>query len=404
MELDSLPFGIDFVIEQDLVPQGIKKYPNNQGYNINCPFCASKGLKPDKKHKMSVNIYKNVVNCIRCNTGYGMLDLHRELTSNGLSRKDAIQDLKKRWEGLPSDVQVKLVNVKDNLEKERAKKLEPAPIEIRDNVYRKFLDQLTLSKKHHDDLIKRGLTEEEIIAGGYKSVPVVGLKTFVSNSITPETKEQLIKHRNWGIPGFYNVRTDKPTTDLFKDNGYFIPIYNEFKLISGMQIRYDKLDDDASVYKKEHYAKYKWFTSTSNGNFEGCSCSGIENIHYAGDWFKTPRVVMLTEGVLKSDIASCLNKRLTGKKENTPIIGLVGVNNCSQLGFELMKLKNYGLEKVVVCVDMDYRTKPQVKQALDNIKKIIKDAGLESQTFDWGDENQKGIDDYLLSLSLKKGK
>ena len=53
------PFGIDFVVEQDLVPLGIVKIPNPKGFNINCPFCEQRGLKPDKHHKYAIDRYKN---------------------------------------------------------------------------------------------------------------------------------------------------------------------------------------------------------------------------------------------------------------------------------------------------------------------------------------------------------
>lgn len=399
----NLPFGIDFVVEQDLIPMGMKKYPNAKGYNMDCPFCAAKGYSPDRKHKFSVNIYKNVCHCMRCNTGYGIIDLHAALSSNKLTRKQAREDLMKRWNGLPSDVQVKLLDTKANLEAERAKMLEPAPIEIRDVVYRKFLEQLTLSKAHHDDLISRGLTEDEIVKGKYKTVPAIGFSTFASNALTYEVRQELKKHPKWGIPGFYNIRSDKPLVGRLP-NGYFIPVYDEYKHISGMQIRFDKLSDDATEEQKHKYAKYVWFSSAnqkaSENGFIGCSCEGIENIHYAGDWFHIPKVVNLTEGVLKADVAACLSGRYNGHRPAS-MLGLVGINNYSQLSFELLKLKQYGLEKVIISVDMDYRTKQQVADSMKAIIEIVDKCGLKYSLFQW-DDKYKGIDDYLLYLYKKK--
>ena len=101
-----LPFGIDFVVEQDLVPLGIEKIPNSNGYSFNCPFCQKKGLKPDRKHKYAINIYKNVGHCMRCGAGHGIITLHRDLVDTGLTNEEAKQDLYNRWKGLPSDVRV----------------------------------------------------------------------------------------------------------------------------------------------------------------------------------------------------------------------------------------------------------------------------------------------------------
>ena len=395
----KLPFGIDFVVEQDLVPLGISKVKYSSGYSINCPFCAKNGLSPDRKHKYAIDIYKNVGHCFRCGSGHGMLSLHQALSKNPITLKEAEEDLLKRWNGLPSNVQIELAKVKERLDEENKSKLYPAPIEIRHQVYTKFLDQLTLSKKHHDDLIARGLSEEEIIKGKYKTVPVGGFKTFAENSLTYEIKDQLRRHRQWGIPGFYGINTDSVGV-VALDNGYFVPVKDEKGYISGMQIRFDALPDNAPDYKKEHYAKYKWFTSNFKDKVKGCSASGSENIHYAGDWLKSPKQVILTEGVLKADVAAALSKKMTGKKAQ-PILGLVGVYNYEQLSFELAKLQYNGLEKVVLAVDMDYREKPQVAQAMNNIIEIIKKNNLKCEVFKW-DPTYKGIDDYFLAICKKR--
>jgi len=397
----KLPFGIDFVVEQDLVPQGIRKVPNTQGYSINCPFCVQKGLKPDRHHKYSVNIYKNVGHCMRCESGHGILGLHQALSKTPISLDEAKEDLMKRWNGLPSDVQVKLAKVLEELEEENRRQLFPAPIEIRDEVYRAFLDQLFLSKKHHDDLIARGLTEEEIEQGMYKTVPSMGFKTFAVNSMSYEIKDTLRRHVHWGIPGFYDIRSDEPKI-VKCDSGYFVPVRDENMLISGMQIRYDPLPEDAPDIKKEYYAKYKWFTSNYKERKDGCTASGCESIHYATRLFKVPESIILTEGVLKADIASRVGGRIKGIGP-IPVLGLVGVYNTEGLLEELYKLKNWGsgLKKVVIAVDMDYRDKPQVANALENIKEIISGVGLDYETFNW-DPKYKGIDDYFLAVLQRR--
>ncbi|MBR2787839.1 MAG: hypothetical protein IKD94_01620, partial [Erysipelotrichaceae bacterium] len=203
MSYRKLPFGIDFVVEQDLAPLGIRKVPNSKGYSFNCPFCEKNGLKPDRHHKYTVDIYKNVGHCMRCGAGHGIIGLHQALSKRSISMDEAKKDLMKRWEGLPSDVQIELSKTLDRLEEENRKQLFPAPIEIRDSVYRAFLAQLSLSKAHHDDLIARGLSEKEIADRMYKTVPAVGFKTFATNSFSYEVTDALKRHPQWGIPGFY---------------------------------------------------------------------------------------------------------------------------------------------------------------------------------------------------------
>ncbi len=391
-----LPFGIDFVVEQDLVPLGIKKIPNSNGYSFNCPFCTKKGLKPDRKHKYAINIYKNVGHCMRCGAGHGIITLHRDLVDTGLTNEEAKQDLYNRWKGLPSDVRVELSKVQEKHEEESKKQLEPAPIELRNEVYQKFLEQLSLSEKHHQDLLDRGLTEEEIKQGMYKSVPSVGLSSFAKNCISYETYDALKRHVKWGIPGFYDIRTPEPKI-VKCDPGYFVPVRDEFYRISGMQIRYDPLPEDAPQTKKDHYAKYKWFNSNFKDKTDGCTASGCENIHYASPFYKSEESVILTEGVLKADIAARLGARLKNYNNPIHVLGLVGVYNTEGLSYELIKLKECGLKKVVIAVDMDYRQKKQVADALESIKEKIQNVGLDYEVFDWNPK-YKGIDDYFLAV------
>ena len=81
------------------------------------------------------------------------------------------------------------------------------------------------------------------------------------------------------------------------------------------------------------------------------------------------------------------------------MLGLVGVYNTEGLAEELYKLKTWGpgLQKVVIAVDMDYRDKPQVADALENIKEIISGVGLKYEMFNWNPK-YKGIDDYFLAI------
>ena len=393
--IKKLPFGIDFVVEQDLVPLGIQKVPNSTGYSFNCPFCEKNGLKPDRKHKYSVDIYKNVGHCMRCGSGHGILSLHQALSKNPISMDESKQDLLKRWNGLPSDVQVTLSKTLEHLEEENRKQLEPAPIEIRDEVYRRFLNNLTLSSRHRQDLLSRGLTEKEIDERMYRTVPSVGAVSFGVETFTYEISDTLKRHTKWGIPGFYDIRTSEPKV-VFCDPGFFVPVRDEFNRISGMQIRYDPLPENASEAKKDHYAKYKWFNSNFREKKDGCTASGCENIHYATPLLSVPKSIILTEGVLKADIISRLGGRLKGK-EPVPVIGVVGVYNTENLCFELLKMKQYGLETVYIAVDMDYREKKQVADALNNIEEIVSGTGLKYKVETWNPA-YKGYDDYLLGV------
>ncbi|HBT47941.1 MAG TPA: hypothetical protein DEA73_08745 [Peptococcaceae bacterium] len=47
----------------------------------------------------------------------------------------------------------------------------PTPVEVRDRVYRHFLRQLDLYPRHKAELLRRGLSEDDIKRNGYKSIP-----------------------------------------------------------------------------------------------------------------------------------------------------------------------------------------------------------------------------------------
>jgi len=353
----TLPFGIDFVVKEDLSKlPGFQVHPApNSSYDITCPFCGG-------KRKMNINILKNVAKCNKCGcgNGYNTITLHSALT--GLDNKESFKDLLNRWKGLESEVKVQY----QNHTKEDFTGITPAPIEIRDKVYRRLLSKLSLSEKHKEDLLKRGLCEDSIISGLYKTVPAVGFHSLAYDAVfNSGAIKDLSTHKTWGIPGFTDVQDAEKVSLRGRKHGYFIPVLSREGLISGMQIRYDNLAEDASDKEKEEYKKYSWYSSSEKKT--GCSITGCENIHFAGCFNDDITEINLTEGVLKADIASALS--------GEPFLGLVGVNNIRQLKPTLEKLIGTGTSVINLYIDMDYADKKEVASALLGIKKEINRAG-----------------------------
>ena len=360
---------ISFVVDSDL--PDFKKYrgPNGQSFDMDCPFCGG-------KHKLNINVNKNVFRCNRCQKSGNALTLHNLLI--GGERSAALKDLKKRFAGIAVESQVRYTELpEDNT-------VPPAPLGIRDFAYREMLKHLVLSDAHRENLHKRGLSDEDIERLGYKTVPVVGLSLIAKKTIGG------IPIDRGGIPGFYDITTENPKL-VKRKNGYLVPVKTINGKISGFQIRFDPLPDNATAEERERFHKYAWFTSGEKET--GCSVTGCENIHFAGDWTTKDEAVYLTEGALKADVASVLS----GKK----FIGITGVNNTSQLPKVLKTLKKNGVKYVCVCVDMDYREKQEVANALAKIKEMIIEAGLKCPTLHW-DEKYKGIDDFLLSQKKER--
>lgn len=353
----ELPFGIDFVVIEDLSHlTGFQEWKaSGSSYDITCPFCGG-------KRKMNINTAKNVAKCNKCGggSGFNTVTLHAALT--GLSNSDACKDLLTRWNGLKSDVKLQLKNAA----KENTSQIVPAPVEIRDTVYRKFLSELSLSVKHREDLQRRGLSKKQIEDGLYRTIPAVGFHTLAYKAVYETgVYPALANHKYWGIPGFTDIADQEKISCRGRRNGYFVPVIQKDGLISGMQIRYDDLTDDASEEEKEKYKKYSWYSSSEKET--GCSVTGCENIHFAGNWSSFDSDINLTEGVLKADVAAALS----GKS----FLGLVGVNNISQLKATLCRLQAFGASNVNLYIDMDYRDKPEVAAALNGIKKEINRTG-----------------------------
>lgn len=387
---------LDFVIEQDL-PNAVKAKAAG-GYNITCPFCNG-------KNKFHIDTLHGVARCAKCGDGesvdggHNSVTLHAKLT--GLSTKDAYKDLCNRWKGLSSDVQVKYIQPPAP-----PVKLVLLPECYRNEVNNNLLNELDLCEIHKNDLLQRGLSESVIKRNCYRSIynNIDGKKIArsVAKQISDKDKKEIkayFKRTNikYGVPGFINFLEKEQEFMTPKYNGYLIPVKNLLGEIQGFQIRNDKLSDNASQDEKYNYAKYTWLSTSYDKN--GMGISDINNIHHTNN-FKDylskntfPKTIYLTEGPLKADIAAEFAKRC--------FIALPGVSNVSKLPSELETLKVFGAEQILVCLDMDYRNKKEVKMALKKIISIIRQSGLSASLVEW-DEKYKGIDDFLLARENDK--
>lgn len=376
----ELPFSIEFVLSLNSNHFSDKRHKSTNGsIDTTCPFCGG-------KRKFNVNIQKNVARCNKGGsscvingdgkvTGYNSITLHAAL--NNMSYSDAYKDLMEKWGALSEEEKTAQPTFK-KIEYTQKKEV-VAPLGLRDAVYTRLLKVLTLSDAHKNDLLKRGLSEELIEKNGYKTVPVIGIQSFANFALEGDNSLSLLQKYQCGIAGFYDL--DNTPKIVRRKNGYFVPVRTITGMISGYQIRYNNLPEDATEEQRETYHKYAWFSSSDKVDEGGCSVTGYENIHFAGNWWtqenglNCPEYVCLTEGVLKADIASALSGQ--------NFIGLVGVNNVSQLPEALTHIKNNGTKHIFICVDMDYLDKKEVKAALEHIIEIIENAELTYTMVEW---------------------
>lgn len=265
----------------------------------------------------------------------------------------------------------------------------PQPLRIkplweRSIIYMELLKLLKLEQIHRENLYQRGMSNEIITGSLYKSFPTdPDFRQWVANTLASRFD---LTH----MPGFY---TQNNRWQIAKyGSGILTPVCTADNQIQGLQIRYDTvpihrhLQQDGSL-KEKRGCRFGWFSSSSQQN--GTGIQGY--IHVVGN--ENSDTLFLTEGVMKSDIASYLSG-------GSLFVGLTGVNNTRFLAEVVMRLKP---RVIVECIDMDKRYNPHVMNAMENIRSICIPLCESYQPFEWS-ERYKGIDDYYLAQHLSRNR
>jgi len=336
----------------------ILRRASNDEYIARCPFCGD-SENPEHGH-LYLNISKNVYYCVRCGEGGGAVDLYAKMTN--IDTREAYKDLME--ENITSPV------LKEKVQKRKDNPV--APIDIRNKVYRAFLNKLVLEPHHRKQLLKRGLSWEMTVNNLYKSLPE-----------EPEQRQRICKelikegYNLKGIPGFYQREEEgRKYWDFVDYKGFLIPVKDVQGRIQGFQIRLDEV---------EKGRKYVWFSSRDKLN--GTPAHAWQGVHG-----EPSEVIIITEGPLKADVAHYLS--------GVTFVSVPGVTAVK--GIEVV-LRQLGAKKVYIAFDMDILTNPAVQKAKTKLKEKLLKAGLKVQTKTWNPD-YKGIDDYLLMLNKQKNK
>ena len=213
-------------------------------YYIPCPCCDS---KPRDKH-LNINLRKEVFRCPKCGVSGGIFDLYALYT--GIPREDVREAMAERL-GLPEQP----YRPKRRPVVKEVKESPMADIETRHRTYTALLEKLSLASDHTENLLGRGLKEDEIVKLGYKTTPVVGM-TKIAKELVQEGCELS------GIPGFYQTESDAWKFTI-NQRGILIPVRDDKGRIQGMQIRRDDV-------KKR---KFRWVSSSELKS--GCKAGRI---------------------------------------------------------------------------------------------------------------------------------
>lgn len=346
---------------------------------IPCPICDS-GRNDSRHRHLNVNFDKDVFRCPKCDTGGGSVALfafiakgiHPESLANKATFASIASELTEKA-GLGGTVET--FTYQPSYE-EKPKDFPPTDIESRDEAYQAMFDKLELADDHYNNLVKRGLRESDIVAGGYVSTPIIGIKKIPS-----ELRQEGIQLA--GVPGFY--KKNNVWTMIQMGRGIYIPVRDLSGIlargkgyIQGIQNRLDN---------PPHGNKYMWLSSR---DYES-GCGAETWCHFAG---YPEEEVLLTEGPLKADV---IHRFL-----DQPVIAVPGVNALGHLDEFFDSLYKLGVKKIDTAFDMDFKTNPHVKKGYDKLISKIQEYGFSYEMMSW-DDKYKGLDDYLLARYLAKG-
>ena len=317
-----------------------------------CPFCGDRG--PGKYH-LSLNTRKNQYRCNLCEASGNSVSLYARM--NGTSYRQAHEVLSKDG-GIYRCPQQPL--------SQKPPEPEPKPLAMRHDVYYDMLSHLTLSPKHHNDLLSRGLSEERISQNMYRSLPSgTSARRLLAGMLSDF-------HDLEGIPGFY---VDKDGFwNISGHSGLLVPYCTMDGYIQGLQVR---LDDE-----KNPERKYRWLAS--RGRPHGVRCPAW--IHVTGNPSAT--TAYLTEGGLKGDVASFLD-------DDALFLCFAGVTAVKHLEDTLRQKEQ--IQEVVITLDMDKLMNWRVQNALTKIIALVRSIrGIKIRVMNWN-MTFKGIDDFYLA-------
>lgn len=326
-------------------------------YYIQCPCCDE---NPREKH-LNINLKKEVFRCPRCGISGGIFDLYALYT--GAPRDKVRRELAERI-GSPE----LMVRPKKNIVEKQKEECPLADIESRNSVYTALLDKLSLAADHKENLMNRGLTEQDVELLEYKTTPVVGM-----SAIAKQLQSDGLHLA--GVPGFYRDKSGA-WTFIHEKRGILIPVRDRIGRIQGLQIRRDNVSR----------RKFRWVSSTEME--DGCRAEGWT--HLAGAVQST---MLLTEGPMKADVIHAL----TGMT----VLAVPGVNSLTQLQMMLEDLRNEGLLEIKTAFDMDFATNHHVQNGYNSLLQLLGNMGFTFGTYLW-DPRYKGLDDYIWECCLQR--
>lgn len=236
-------------------------------------------------------------------------------------------------------------------------------------VYSWLLDQLELE---HVDLRHlrevRRLTESQIQARGYRSWSALQKSSLAAAAWS-----------RWGVkvcqvPGFF-MRNERLQLSGF--DGILIPVRGVEGRVLGLRIR-------PRDPKEQKSGKYRWLSGGPGGRGVSIGSPCHLSRPTGAPARANERRLWVSEGELKADISSDLLGEL--------VLSLPGVDATGEFLPTLEQLRDQ-VDQVVIALDADWKTKPQVQKAREHLANLAAQAGFAVSLATW--DGPKGLDDLL---------
>lgn len=235
----------------------------------------------------------------------------------------------------------------------------------RDKAYSTFLNGLSLQLMDRIQLKQRGLSDEQIKAADYRTKPLNNDRDLQRAIAMLEASGAELKN----LPGFF-IDERKNKWSCSGNAGIVIPSRDIDGHINSLLIRQDN-------NSKNKYISFSSKKGATAGNTTHCPIT-----HAFKHRSEIGTTIRLTEGLLKADVASALDK-------TKYTLGIHGLRSAGDLTNILQELE---ISRVIISFDMEATGDVQ-KTKLGLWNQLRKDYDV---TFEVWDEKYKGIDDALL--------
>lgn len=251
--------------------------------------------------------------------------------------------------------------------------VERAPAEVRDRAYRALLADLTLDTADREALLARGLTDEQVLANGYRTLHVQGRArsaTVIEHAVGPDLAPR--------VPGvFWKEEGNRAWWSLAGSAGVLIPARDLEGRIVALKIRRRDPIDKGD--------RYLWLSSSNHGGPKSELATHVPIAALA--MRPTATRLVITEGELAADVSTALGR--------VPVVSVPGVDSWEK-GVDLALA--WGVRTVDVCFDMDRMTNRKVADAAKSIVRALRREGFDAGSRKWPPKF-KGLDDFLAARS-----